>query len=60
MTIKACCVSSMDQFNGPMFKPNTFVLQHEGTELAKVLKKWSGIARETFTAADNFHVGLNT
>jgi len=44
------------EVKGPMFKPNTFVLQHESTELAKINKQWSGIGREVFTAADNFHV----
>ena len=39
-----------------MFRPNTFFLRQEGTDLARIVKKWSGIGREMFTAADNFHV----
>ncbi len=39
---------------GPMLRPNTFWIKRDGVELAKITKKWSGIAREAFTAADNF------
>ena len=46
--------------HGGGFKPNTFLLQQEGTELARILKKWSGIGRELFTAADNFQVEFSS
>jgi len=39
---------------GPLLRPNTFWIKRDGIELAKITKKWSGIAREAFTAADNF------
>ena len=39
---------------GPMLRPNTFWIKRDGVELAKITKKWSGIVREAFTAADNF------
>ena len=31
-----------------------FKFEHEGQELAKVSKKWSGIGKEMFTSADNY------
>ncbi len=39
---------------GPILRPNTFWIKRDGVDLAKITKKWSGITREAFTAADNF------
>ena len=32
------------------------VLTNDGTEVGKVTKQWSGLAREAFTDSDNFGV----
>ena len=42
--------------HGPMLRPNTFWLRRDGNELAKITKRWSGLSREMFTAADTFSV----
>ena len=41
---------------GPLFRPYTFWIRRDGVELARVTKRWSGISREMFTAADTFKV----
>ena len=41
---------------GPLLRPNTFWLRQNDVDRAKVTKRWSGISRETFSAADAFHV----
>ncbi len=42
---------------GPRWRPWTFrVVDGDGTEVAKITKKWSGLGREYFTDADNFLV----
>ena len=46
-------VGSID---GPLLRPHTFWIRRDGVDLAKITKRWSGISREMFTAADNFHV----
>ena len=46
-------VASID---GPLLRPNTFWCRQNGTEIARITKRWSGISREMFTAADTFHV----
>ena len=42
--------------DGPLLRPNTFWLRQGGVELAKITKRWSGVSREMFSAADTFHV----
>ena len=42
--------------HGPMLRPNTFWFRRDGNELAKITKRWSGLSREMFTAADTFSV----
>ena len=44
------------ELRGSAFRPNTFWLKRDNTDRARILKKWSGIGREMFTAADNFQV----
>jgi len=41
---------------GPLVHPWTFKIQKGGQELGKITKKWSGLAKETFTDADNFGI----
>ncbi|MCI0439389.1 MAG: hypothetical protein L0177_09690, partial [Chloroflexi bacterium] len=45
---------------GSLFRPNTFMIDRNGDEVARVTKRWSGIGRETFTDADTFHVQMDT
>ena len=42
--------------DGPTFRPNTFWLRGDGRDMAKITKRWSGIGREAFTAADSFEI----
>lgn len=42
--------------HGPKFRPNTFWVRRDGTDLAKITKEWSGMVKELATAADNFSV----
>lgn len=44
---------------GPWFKPWTFYVKVHGEEVAVIRKKWSGLAQEFFTQADNFGVEFN-
>jgi uncharacterized protein YxjI len=41
---------------GPFFKPWTFLVEQNGSEVGKIQKQWSGLGKELFTAADNFGV----
>ncbi len=41
---------------GPILHPWTFNIRRRGEEIGKITKKWSGIAKEAFTDADNFGV----
>ena len=41
---------------GPILHPWTFQLHRKGVEIGKIAKKWSGLATEAFTKADNFGV----
>jgi uncharacterized protein YxjI len=45
------------QLFGPILRPWTFLIKKDDQELGKIVKKWSGLAKETFTDADNF--GIN-
>lgn len=40
----------------PLWTPWTFKITREGTEIARIEKKWSGLLKEAFTDADNFRV----
>lgn len=44
------------QLFGPLLKPWTFQIKHEGIELGKIHKKWSGLGKEALTNADNFGI----
>ena len=39
---------------GPILHPWTFNILQNGQEIGKITKKWSGLAKEWFTTADNF------
>ncbi len=41
---------------GPFFHPWTFHILHNNRRLGTIAKKWGGIGKELFTAADNFNV----
>ncbi len=45
---------------GPLFRPNTFFIEDQGTEVARVTKQWSGLLKEAVTDADTFRVSFNT
>jgi uncharacterized protein YxjI len=40
----------------PLWTPWTFKITRDGTEIARIEKKWSGLLKEAFTDADNFRV----
>jgi hypothetical protein len=42
------------RITGPYWKPWTFLLHHAGREAGMIVKKWSGLLKETWTDADNF------
>ena len=44
------------QLFGPLLKPWTFQIKHEGIELGTIHKKWSGLGKEALTNADNFGI----
>ncbi len=48
------------QVEGPMFRPNTFMVYRQGKEVGRITKQWGGIAREAFTDADTFRVQMDT
>lgn len=41
---------------GPILQPWTFLIKKQDEELGKIVKKWSGLGKEAFTAADNFGI----
>ena len=44
------------EVEGPLFRPNTFMVRQQGEEIARITKQWSGLLREGFTDADAFRV----
>lgn len=49
------------RISSPAWRPWTFpVLTVEGEECARITKKWSGLAREFYTDADNFAIDFGT
>jgi len=45
---------------GPLLHPWTFLIRRGQQELGKIVKKWSGLAKESFTDADNFGITFPT
>lgn len=43
---------------GPVFRPWTFEVQVGGAVRGMIQKRWSGLAKEMFTDADNFRIEL--
>ena len=41
---------------GSLFRPNTFFIERDGVEAARVTKRWSGVLKEAFSRADTFRV----
>ena len=44
------------EVRGPLFRPNTFVVHDQGTEIARITKRWSGLLKEGFSKADTFDI----
>ncbi len=43
---------------GPLFHPWTFEIRENDRQVGKITKKWSGLAKEAFTDADNFAIEM--
>ncbi len=43
---------------GPLLHPWTFEIRENGRQVGKITKKWSGLAKEAFTDADNFAIEM--
>ena len=52
--------SPLAEIRGPLLRPNTFMIERQGAEIARVTKQWSGIGREMFTDADTFRVEMDS
>lgn len=50
--------NEMFELFGPLLHPWTFQIKKGGQELGKITKKWSGLAKESFTVADNFGIAF--
>jgi uncharacterized protein YxjI len=48
--------NEMFELFGRLLHPWTFQIKRDGQELGKITKKWSGLAKESFTDADNFGI----
>ena len=46
------------QLFGPVIRPWTFLIKEDGREIGKIVKRWSGLVKESFTDADNFGLEL--
>jgi uncharacterized protein YxjI len=46
--------------SSPVWRPWTFSFEHQGRDVARVEKKWSGLLREAFTDADRFRVQFSS
>jgi uncharacterized protein YxjI len=46
--------------DSPIWKPWTFSVTRNNIEVALILKKWSGLLKETFTDADNFTIDFRS
>ena len=47
------------EIRGGLFRPNTFMVYSDGEEVARITKRWGGLAREMFSDADTFQVGMD-
>jgi uncharacterized protein YxjI len=57
-TIEDAHGNDVATLHGPFFKPWTFRVLVNDAEVGVIRKKWSGLGREMFTAADTFGVEL--
>jgi len=55
-TISDASGEEIFQLFGPLLKPWTFQIMQDEVEQGRITKKWSGLAKEAFTDADNFGV----
>jgi uncharacterized protein YxjI len=46
------------QLFGPIIRPWTFLIKQDGRDVGKIVKRWSGLLKESFTDADNFGLEL--
>ncbi|MCH8205719.1 MAG: scramblase [Chloroflexi bacterium] len=46
------------EVRGPILRPNTFTVYRQGTAIARITKRWSGLLKEVFTDADTFRLEL--
>lgn len=44
------------EVRGSLLHPNTFAVHRQGSEVARITKRWSGPLREAFSRADTFQV----
>ena len=59
-TLEDAMGSPIADIEGPLFRPNTFMIYRSGEEVGRVTKQWSGVLKEAFTDADTFRVQQNT
>ena len=50
---------ALTEVRGPMLRPHTFMINQQGSEVGRITKLWSGLAKEALTKADNFQVEFN-
>ena len=50
---------SLAEVQGPLIRPNTFMVYKQGSEVARITKQWSGALREAFSDADTFHLQVD-
>ena len=48
------------EITGSPFRRNTFILERQGREMARITKQWSGILKEAFSDADTFRIQLQS
>lgn len=44
------------EVRGSLLHPNTFTIHRQGSEVARITKRWSGALREAFSRADTFQI----
>ena len=51
---------ALAEIQGKLLRPNTFTINRDGSEVARVTKQWSGVVREAFSDADTFRIQQDT
>ena len=57
-TVEDAAGEEVCELFGPILHPWTFQVRVRGQEVGAIKKKWSGLAKEAFTDADNFGVNI--